>query len=167
MTKVYVSLHSKDPGCISEQTELSTEGYARKVEPPLVCTFTVLGPPVGKRRAAPIVKFGKLTGKVTPEKTRDYESTIADMANLHLCRDWPLDRRYELHVVFRALTRDDVDNVLKSVADALNKLAWKDDRQVDYMTVRRVFEGEPRTEVKIVANAPTKWEQVPPVRLKL
>lgn len=111
-------------------------------------SFVVWGPAVGKQRATPIVERGKLRGKITPKKTLEYESAVRDVANLMMPRDWPLDRRYELHVEF--LGRPDVDNVYKAVSDALNKIAYNDDRQVDYGTARRIFDGKPRTVVKVV-----------------
>jgi len=44
----------------------------------------------------------------------------------------------------------DCDNVLKGIADALNKLAYKDDAQLVTCSVRKYYSHEPRVEVTIL-----------------
>lgn len=114
----------------------------------LVAVFTLLGPPVGKQRP----RFNRETGRAhTPKKTREFEAAIANVANLHLCRDWPKDARYRLHVKFTG-RRPDGDNVVKAVADGLEGVAYDNDRQVDGGTWERFPKREskpPRTEIRI------------------
>ena len=112
----------------------------------MICVFTVLGPPKGKERP----RFNPRTKRaITPKATRDYEATIANMASLHLSRDWPKDRRYRLHVAFTG-RRCDPDNVLKAVADGLEGVAYDNDRQVDEcVSVRLTEQKPPRTEIRI------------------
>lgn len=45
--------------------------------------------------------------------------------------------------------RWDVDNIGKAVLDALQGIAWKDDKQVDVLIVKKAFGEEGRTEVLI------------------
>ena len=45
--------------------------------------------------------------------------------------------------------RPDIDNCIKSVTDALNNIAYKDDGQICAITAVKCYDGEPRTEVMI------------------
>jgi Holliday junction resolvase RusA-like endonuclease len=44
----------------------------------------------------------------------------------------------------------DIDNCIKFVFDALNKIFWKDDRIIERVTAVKCFEGNARTEVIIM-----------------
>lgn len=109
-------------------------------------TFTVPGPPVPKERArrAPNGRW------YTPTKTRDYERLVASCAlhagakpktgpvHITLAIFWP-DRRSR-----------DADNVLKSVQDGLNGIAYDDDRQVIGFTVTTDLDrSKPRAVVSV------------------
>lgn len=107
----------------------------------MICKFTIAGKPVGKKRPR-VTK----NGTFTPKETRAYERTVRNFATLMLGRDWPIDRRYRLHVAFTG--RSDGDNVFKSVADGLEGVAYANDRQVDKGSHERIS-GSPRTEITI------------------
>lgn len=109
---------------------------------PLSLQFEVLGPPVGKQRARVFQRGGK-TRAVTPLRTRQYEAAVRGRAFFAVCKSWPLDRRYKLHVAFTG--RCDVDNVFKSVADALEGVLYANDRQIDKGSHERLRGGAPRT----------------------
>lgn len=111
-----------------------------------VFTFTVPGPPVPKQRArrAPNGVW------YTPTKTRDYERLVASCAlhagakpktgpvHITLAIFWP-DRRSR-----------DADNVLKSIQDGLNSIAYDDDRQVIGFTVTTELDrSKPRAVVSV------------------
>lgn len=124
-------------------------------------SFTLGGPPVGKARARtffdPRVK--RVISK-TPDKTVKYEKAIAARATIELMRNvrcegfqqaWPRDGHYALSVLpyFENKRRRDLDNVLKSVCDALNGILWDDDTQVDEIYTRRSYDRmAPRVEVR-------------------
>lgn len=125
-------------------------------------SFTLGGPPVGKERARtffdPRVK--RVISK-TPAKTVKYEKSIATRALVELgmhnfhCesfqQEWPRDGRYALSVLpyFENKRRRDLDNVLKIVMDALKKVLWDDDTQVDEIYTRRSYDRmAPRVEVR-------------------
>ncbi len=113
-------------------------------------SFTVHGPPVPKARAR-VVKGRAFT----PKRTRDYEShvTAVAFAAASRCSKWPKDATYALIVVvWRAANRGDLDNYLKAVSDALNGIAWNDDRQVTRITGRLGIDRlQPRVEVNVEA----------------
>lgn len=49
----------------------------------------------------------------------------------------------------RPTKRPDMDNIMKIVADALNKVAYNDDAQIVDCQVRKFYADEPRTEISI------------------
>ena len=106
--------------------------------------FIVPGQPQPKARARVVNGHG-----YTPAKTKVYERLIANCAAVEIRRTWPLDARYSVEVLacFSDARRRDLDNVLKSVLDALNNLAYADDSQVDWMRIERgeVRKTTPRT----------------------
>ena len=105
--------------------------------------FTVPGRPVPKAR--PRV-MGTVT--FTPHRTRDHERLIwAHAVKAHVK---PMPGPVELHCVFHvADMRADVDNLAKTVLDALNGTAYADDRQVVDLRASKVKDGTECTEVFI------------------
>ncbi len=90
-------------------------------------------------------------GHYTPQKTRDYEKTIADEARfcmqvlgqamlagpirLTIRCEYRMPKSWtKTHTADRMgkgkTTKPDADNIMKAVADALNGTVWLDDRQV-------------------------------------
>lgn len=55
---------------------------------------------------------------------------------------------------FRHSKKPDCDNLLKFCLDALNKIYWKDDAQIYSIRVKKMYNDNPRTEIKI------SWEQL-------
>lgn len=112
--------------------------------------FVVLGEPVGKGRP----RFVRKTGRTyTPEKTREYEALISDVAAFHaITQGWPrsFDGLCEVRLTFvcprpenryrkvdpvgrmwRESGRYDVDNYCKAVLDGMQTAGvFKSDSQV-------------------------------------
>jgi crossover junction endodeoxyribonuclease RusA len=116
----------------------------------LVAKFTVRGNPVSKER--PRVESGRAR---TTEKTIAAEDRVR-WAFLEQCKGTEVDSRARFRVMLAFVATDrrgrDIDNLAKLVLDALNGLAWKDDQQVDELSVRRVFVKDKtlgRTDVEI------------------
>ena len=110
--------------------------------------FRVTGPPQPKQRA----RRGKNGSWYTPAPTARYEWSVRAVASLLRPRWWPLDARYRLTVraVFADQRRRDLDNVVKSVSDALNGIAFGDDSQIDEVRASRGFSADaPATEVLV------------------
>lgn len=129
-------------------------------------TFTVLGEPVGKARQR-VTRFGTYT----PEATTMYENLIKTEYRRQ-CRDHRFDDKQPLRMEIRAeylipataskvkraamlrgeirpMKKPDWDNVGKVVSDALNKLAYYDDKQIVECTVRKFYSDRPRVEITI------------------
>lgn len=109
-------------------------------------TFTVPGPPVPKERArrAPNGRW------YTPTKTRDYERLVASCA-LHVGAK---PKTGPVHITLAIFWPDrrsrDADNVLKSIQDGLNGIAYDDDRQVIGFTVTTELDrSKPRAVVSV------------------
>ncbi len=100
----------------------------------------------------------------TPDKTAGYEAHVREVARLSaLAQRWPVGgypgARYLLwaDLVLRSDAQD-ASNVLKALEDALNGVAWADDKFValPWPTKRLAGPGElPRAEVTIWALGPT------------
>lgn len=127
----------------------------------------VYGSPQGKGRP----RFRQFRGYVstyTPKKTMDYEIEIK---NEYYLQD---GRFYEkpLHISIRSFidipkswskkkkeqatsdyikpeVKPDIDNIAKVVLDALNKVAYADDKQIVSMYVQKKYSTMPRIEIEI------------------
>lgn len=111
--------------------------------------FVVVGPPVPKER--PRVFRGHA---ITPKRTLSYERLVG------LCARAAGVRVLEGHVRVRAVfycadeRRRDIDNLVKSILDGLNGVAWADDSQVKHLDAQVLVDRKrPRVEVELEAIA--------------
>lgn len=137
--------------------------------------FIVLGEPVPKARPRAAYQYGKIH-MYTPKKTVDYEKLIA-LEYKRQCYK-VFDERTALKMGVRAfcsppktangkkiteeirqkmlsgeivpIGKPDCDNLLKSVADALNGIAYTDDKQIVEMAIRKQYSDKPRIEVVLM-----------------
>lgn len=126
--------------------------------------FTIDGLPVAKGR--PRVTRN---GTYTPAKTKNYEKLVQLYFNNQYKGD-PLEGPLRLTIDFymyipkntskkrRKLKNNkailptkkpDFDNLTKSITDALNKLAYKDDNQIVEAHICKYYSDDPRAVVKI------------------
>jgi len=133
-------------------TPVSWGLFREVIDPEVVAHLTIPGEPVSKARAR-FTKQGSKIRTFTPEKTRTAEETVAT----HFRRaqpGWktPTEGDFGVIAVFFCHTfqRRDVDNMLKLVLDACNKVVWLDDAQVTEVS-GRVVRGVPeaRSEIAI------------------
>lgn len=132
-------------------------------------SFVVQGEPVAKGRPR-FSRRGSFIHTYTPEKTKDYEVLVqqnyAEQCNGEYAGDSPLiinidayfpipksvskiRRQRMISNEIMKTTRPDVDNVGKTICDALNGLAWKDDSQIVEATIRKFYSDAPHTVVTI------------------
>lgn len=125
----------------------------------------VYGQPQGKQRARVCVR-GNYARAYTPEKTASYENLInlsyIQALNGSLSPYWDKPVRIGIQAIYQipksfskkrtaaALdgllcpqVKPDIDNVVKVVCDALNKIAYKDDTQVVEITACKLYGVEP------------------------
>ena len=124
--------------------------------------FSVVGSPVPKSRPRVVTK-GKRRFAYTPKRVKAWENVIREEAEKHF--DRPFDGPVVVSIVFlmprpksRRLdfwvsTTPDLDNLEKSVLDALNEVAYCDDRQVvvKSSSKRYVQREEPGVQVVVTA----------------
>ena len=110
----------------------------------------------------------------TPRKTADYEKEIGEAwkkENGLLPYEGPVivrivlgmaipkntsqkQRKLMLERKRRPVTKPDVDNCAKSVLDALNGLAYKDDNQIVSLTVKKYYTETPKVMIKVAEWKP-------------
>lgn len=128
--------------------------------------------PKGKGRPR-FSNTGKFVQTYTDPQTRAYEDDIrkqylAEAVN----KGWePLQGPLSIEISFRMpipksaskklrqdmiqlsvyhVKKPDIDNLTKSVLDALNGAAWEDDKQICEMVVRRIYAERPGIKMKIM-----------------
>lgn len=129
--------------------------------------FEVIGKIVGKERP----RVNMVTGIVyTPNKTKDYEFLIQQSFKLNNPRFSMIEGRVAIEIVaymsipkntskikkkamienqISPTKKPDIDNIAKSVLDALNKFAFKDDNQVSKITVEKRYGIEEKMYIKL------------------
>lgn len=133
----------------------------------LMITFRVDGTPVPKGRPR-FARRGKFVSLYTDKTTMQYEDLIADGAKRAMGASEPLETALEVFFYFsmpipksyskkrteaclNGLERPmkkDLDNLIKSVSDGMNKIVYKDDGQIVTIHATKVY-GEPYVEVLI------------------
>ena len=134
--------------------------------------FVYHGEAVGKGRPR-YVKRGEYIHTYTPQKTKDFEDAVRFEFMAQNCEAMPVyDKEIPLKAEIRigvsipksyskkkqALCRDrfiapnkkpDIDNILKSIFDALNGYAFADDAQIVKVIADKFYAEEPFVEVVI------------------
>ena len=133
-------------------------------------SFEVAGTPVAKGRPK-IVRWGSHVGLKTPEKTVNYESAIAWAASKAMVDRPPYEGAVEMVVwayfpipssfskkkrmdaeslKLLPLTKPDIDNIFKAVADACNNIVYKDDKAIVSASAHKYYSNRPRIEVCVI-----------------
>lgn len=129
-----------------------------------VILFKIPGEPVAKGRPR-VTRWGTHT----PEKTVNYETLVKEMYAItygQTMLEGELDIEIKLYFQIpkstskkkqelmeqgkiRPTKRPDLDNCMKTITDALNGIAYKDDSQIVDAAVRKYYSRTPRAEVCI------------------
>lgn len=136
---------------VAPQSSFDPKRYLDEISPDLLVARVIHpGEPLGKHRP----RMNKKTGRVyTPRATAKHQQSLALAASPHIPagpppEDWAFGIRSVFYV--GSHQRKDVDNMLKSVLDAMNHLAFADDSQVREVMGWAVFDPDrPRTEFVI------------------
>ncbi len=145
----------------------------------MVVEFTVLGTPQSKGRPR-FVRRGKFVQSYTPEQTVNYENLVKlsykqDVGEIKLigairaeCKFYfPIPKsaskkkqKEMLEGKIRPITvSKDADNCVKSVLDALNTIAYDDDRQVVELEAYKLYSDQPRAEIKLLTLDEEEFSQ--------
>ena len=130
--------------------------------------FTIHGEPKGKGRP----RFSTKSGTAyTPEATANYENLVK-VEYLRQCGNVKFEQGKELEItitayfsipeskskkakeqmrsgMIRPTKKPDMDNIVKIIADSLNKIAYHDDSQIVDAVIRKYYSDNPRVVVKI------------------
>ena len=125
--------------------------------------LVIQGEPVAKGRPR-VCKWGTYT----PEKTVNYETLIQEMFMIGGCKKLNGALRLAVYAYFsipksaskkhrvdminwniRPTKKPDLDNILKIVGDALNKIAYDDDSQIVSATIKKFYAEEPHLKIII------------------
>jgi len=132
--------------------------------------FVLLGKIYGKDRTR-FARRGAFVSTYNTQQTKDYEQLI-QLACLRDCKDvlnkeysgaikmviWAYfepaksisKKKYKELIGKPHLIKKDADNIAKCVADALNKIAYKDDSQICELIVHKQYAEVERLEVEIL-----------------
>ena len=128
-------------------------------------SLTIPGEPRGKQRP----RWQKF-GTYTPKETVSYEAYIKELFAIKYPDFIPLDSALTVKIwagllmpkstskkkegmmklgILEPTKRPDVDNILKAVMDALEKLAYKNDSQICHVVIDKDYSDRPRLEITI------------------
>lgn len=139
-----------------------------------IVTFFIPGPPGVKQRP----KFNRVTGSAyTPEQTLNYENYIKYLySSLSIQTYWdnePMElsikavfdipKSYTKKRKLAALAGEiapslkDCDNIAKVIADALNGIAYQDDRHICRLQVEKIYSDKEKTGVHVIIRDYKKY----------
>lgn len=128
--------------------------------------FTIPMKPTGKGRP----RLGGRGAVYTPAKTKAYENFVKgcywEQCDGYNFKDKPIilfvkaympiptkfkkaEKEAALRKELIPVEKPDVDNILKAILDALNEIAYDDDRYIYRLSIEREYSDNPRTEVSI------------------
>ena len=133
----------------------------------MIYEFEVPGKVIGKGRP----RLNSYTGIVyTPTRTKDYESLVEQYFLLKYPRFKVLEGRIKVSIIayfsipkttkkadinemlennISPTKKPDIDNIVKSILDSMNKFAFKDDNQITKLEVEKKYSMEDKVYVKI------------------
>ncbi|WP_309087269.1 RusA family crossover junction endodeoxyribonuclease [Domibacillus sp.] len=131
--------------------------------------FTVYGEPVAQGRPRAGKDWSGNTVLYDPAKSRNFKEYVKIVAAQHRpakLLEGPLQVKVKVYKpmlkrfskkklaeaeagILRPVTKPDVDNYVKGIKDALNKVIWNDDSQVVDLTVSKFYSESPRIEVLV------------------
>ena len=133
----------------------------------MIYEFEVPGKIIGKGRP----RLNSYTGVVyTPTRTKDYESLVEQYFLLKYPRFKALEGRIKVSIIayfsipkttkkadinemlennISPTKKPDIDNIVKSILDSMNKFAFKDDNQITKLEVEKKYALEDKVYVKI------------------
>ena len=134
----------------------------------MIYEFEVIGDIKGKER--PRINTYTCTA-YTPNNTKDYENLIKQYFKIKYPRYVPLENRVSVKIMayfkipksttkkdktlieegkLSPTKKPDIDNIVKIILDALNKMAFKDDNQITKLEIEKNYtENEEKVVIKI------------------
>ena len=130
--------------------------------------FEILGEPMGKQRPK-FARIGNFTRTYTPKETVNYENWVklsyqnfggenfGDVTlKVQITAKYPIPKsfskkKHEMAVdgEIRPTTKPDCDNIAKIICDALNGIAYDDDKQIVSLNICKKYAETPKVIVQI------------------
>lgn len=130
--------------------------------------FEILGEPIGKQRPK-FARIGNFTRTYTPKETVNYENWVKlsyqnfggenfgdAPLKVQITAKYPIPKsfskkKHEMAVdgEIRPTTKPDCDNIAKIICDALNGIAYTDDKQIVSLNVCKKYAETPKVIVQI------------------
>lgn len=134
-------------------------------------TITIFGEPVGKGRPR-FARSGAYVRAYTPDKTRQYEDNVATIYRLRKGQHFGAEpvtlkvdayfsvpksaskkaRASMLSGETPCMKKPDADNIIKCIADALNGVAYDDDKQITRVLFSKQYSESPRVEITVTSR---------------
>ncbi len=107
------------------------------------------GRPVPKGRPRFSKKHVYTPHAYTPERTKRYEELVGWRAKQVI--NTPLTGDVAVHMTIYASSKiqGDLDNYAKAILDGMNKIAYKDDKQICILSIQRLSDKKERVEIEI------------------
>lgn len=133
----------------------------------MIYEFEVEGKVIGKERPRVNMNTGMI---YTPNKTKDYEALVQQSFRLKYPRYVELQGRIAIEITayikipnstskankekmllgeISPTKKPDIDNIAKSLLDAMNKFIFHDDNQVSKITIEKQYALEDKTKIKV------------------
>lgn len=112
--------------------------------------LTMPGNPQPKERAQTVTTRQGKRMSFTPARTRQAENAIKAAARLRWPKVRPMEGRWTVEMNFYrdSRRRVDLDNLAKTMQDALNGILWVDDSDIQVLVLsKHIDRASPRTEV--------------------
>lgn len=130
--------------------------------------FEIIGEPMGKQRPR-FARVGNFTRTYTPKETASYENLVKlyyegfggeyfgeDMLKVEIEARFSMPKSFTnkkkeqaLNEQIRPTKKPDCDNIAKIILDALNGIAFDDDKQVVELVVKKKYAEQPKVLIRI------------------
>ena len=133
-----------------------------------IMIFEILGEPMGKQRPK-FTRIGNFTRAYTPKETVNYENWVKlsyqnfggeyfgdvelsaiILATMPIPKSWSIKKRNKAKEgEIPPKIKPDCDNIAKIILDALNGIAYDDDKQIVELIVKKEYGEEPKVIVEL------------------
>jgi Holliday junction resolvase RusA-like endonuclease len=167
-----MTVYGKSPCIVQQDSE-------HDLGPEAVISFEVSGEAVGKGRPRGVFQGG-MARFYTTEKTRTYENLVKMAAQAAMHGRTPIEDAVWMRTVVHtpippsasgkkgaAMLRQeeypakkpDASNIVKSIEDACNGIVYKDDKQIVFMVVRKIYAERAcvRVDIGSMRCPPPEW----------
>ena len=78
--------------------------------------------------------------------------SVRIIATFSIPKSWPKVKAAMVeNGLVRHISKPDLDNVIKEVGDALNKIVWVDDSQINEIVAKKQYGIRPRLEISVIS----------------